>query len=273
MTLTENRLSEILTEKLETLRSELIASFARDLQHQVNGLTASLNTIKTTANFALNKAKACEERLTILEQAEVPDTSTIQSNSDAIKKLQNEHVVLNESVDRCNTLITEQEEIIDDLRNRSLRTTLVFKGIEEPENEKTWADTEKNLVDMLHKVDPNIPVQVIYPCQYTRVAKFFSWKDSEKVKHLFTTKNAKDPSFKVYCCAKYGPLTTARRNLAMAERRKLITNGEAAKAFVAYPAKLMVAANRRDKTYRVAADFSKHVMKKVKIQSEGKVDG
>ena len=69
-------------------------------------------------------------------------------------------------------------------------------------------------------------------------------------------KNVKDRKFKVYCEQKYGPKTTARRNIAMRERRSLLYKKEIAKSYVAYPAKLMVAKNKKDNKYYLHADFS-----------------
>ena len=289
MTLTESRLTEILTEHLDSLRNELIVSFARDLKHEVNGITAVLNTIKTTANFALNKAKACEERITKLEEVVVPDVSAIveqlSSSETDVETLKQDHAALKAAIDKCGSLISIQDEIIDDLRNRSMRSTLIFKGIEESAEEKSWEDTEQILYKKLREADPQFPDFAIERCHrgHTKknsqgprdiICRFLNWKISEKVKQVFTIKNNRDRSFKVYAGQKYGPLTTARRNLAMVERKRLLANGEAAKAYVAYPAKLMVAVSKKDSKYHVATDFSMHrVNLSGKVQSIQSADG
>jgi hypothetical protein len=73
-------------------------------------------------------------------------------------------------------------------------------------------------------------------------------------------------SFKIYCNQKYGPLTTARRNMAMMERRKIISEGVAAKAYVAFPTKLMIAKNKKDKKYSLHKDFSNSKIASVDTQ-------
>ena len=55
---------------------------------------------------------------------------------------------------------------------------------------------------------------------------------------------------------KYGPKTTRRRNMALAERRKLKENGTITSAYVKYPAVLVGKKSRSDE-YKVIKDFSK----------------
>ena len=57
MSLTEEQLTKILKKELDSLKAELISDFAKDLRKEVNSITATLNSIKSSANTALNKAK------------------------------------------------------------------------------------------------------------------------------------------------------------------------------------------------------------------------
>ena len=60
----------------------------------------------------------------------------------------------------------------------------------------------------------------------------------------------------VFIDQKYGPDTEYRRNKAMECRRRLIEDGTAVKAYVAYPAKLMVKQSATEKHYTMYEDFS-----------------
>ena len=158
MALTEKRLTEILDSKLEALRVDLIASFAKDLLKDVNKLNASLTTIRNTAGNALKKAKSVETRIEALEAADPPNISELKERVDAleavevtdmshtkesidahsvdISDIKRDCAVLKAHVESCTRLINEQDEVIEDLRNRQMRNTLVIKGIPECANEK-----------------------------------------------------------------------------------------------------------------------------------------
>lgn len=204
-------------------------------------------------------------RIGVLEAAELPDIASLNKQSDDIESLKSDCSSLKEMVTKCNQLLIEQDEQIEDLRNRSMRSTLIFKGVAVGKNEKTWSDTECELLKTIKKADKQIGDDIIERCHRGPVrkeqdpeivCKFYSWKDAERVKQSFIEKNIKDKKFNVFCKQKYGPLTTARRNMAMLERKRLMNEGIAAKAYVAYPAKLMIAQSKRDKKYTMHTNFS-----------------
>ena len=292
MTLTEDRLSEILDKKLEDFRKDLISSFAKDLLKEVNGLKSTINTVKTSANNALSKAKSFEGRIKALEEAEPSDVeelvsrisllenadpcnlkeieSSVEHNATEIQSIKDDLAVMKATVEKCNVTMEVQEEKIEEMKNRQMRNTLVFKGIAESENEQTWDDVEYNLLKTIRKVIKDFPDDLIERCHrgYQKlyspsgsrdiIARFFSWKDAEDVKRAFARKNSKDRNFGVYANQKYGPRTTARRNLAMVKRKELIASGDVAKAYVNYPAKLMVAKNMKDTEFKLHKNYSSH---------------
>ena len=290
MSITEEKLSQILDKKLADLKTDLIATFHKDLLKEVNGLKSIVNNVKTTATNALAKVKSCEQRLKTLEDADPTDVSefenrlsalenaepydltqvqsSIADNSSVIQSVKDDLESLRSAVDINNRALLIQEEYIEDLRNRQMRSTLVFKGIDESVDEHTWDDTEETLLRTIRTVAEDFPDDAIERCHRGHkklygasgsrdiIARFYSWKDAESVKQLFSRKNSKDRSFKTYVSQKYGPLTTARRNLALQTRKELISSGEVAKAYLAYPAKLMVAKNKRDTEFKLHTDFS-----------------
>ena len=80
-----------------------------------------------------------------------------------------------------------------------MRTKLIFKGIGETSDKKTWGDTTKELLKTLREVDSEYSHHVIEPCHLCHakkksreargvIAKSFSWKYSDISKHAFTVK-------------------------------------------------------------------------------------
>ena len=136
-----------------------------------------------------------------------------------------------------------------------MRKTLVFKNIPESDDEKKngWEGTEDALVHKIMEVDDkdreeDFYYQLLERCHRGApnrnnkprdiICQFYSWKDSQEILQAFAKKNVQDRSFKIYCNQKYGPKTSAHRNLAMIERKRLLGTGDIAKGYVAYPAKL-----------------------------------
>ena len=153
-----------------------------------------------------------------------------------------------------------------------MRNTLIFKGIDEIDSE-SWEDTAElvaekissasegelsfddalNSIERAHRTGNNTDAKKDHR---DITAALYDWQTSENIKNFFMQKNVKDRKFKVYCEQKHGPMTTTRRNIAMREPRSLLDKKEIAKAYVAYPAKLMVAMNKKDKKYYLHNDFS-----------------
>ena len=166
------------------------------------------------------------------------------------------------------------EEHVEDRTNRQLRKTLVFHNIPEIESE-TWEQTEKlvaeaiaNVCDIkieeardnlerVHRSAPNPRYKGSAPRKI--FAAGYDWKFSEKCKAEFKTQNILQTN-KIICEQMYGPLTRARRDLAMKERKLLKTNKKVISAYVDFPAKLM-AKTKKDGKYELLKDFSKAAVK------------
>ena len=158
------------------------------------------------------------------------------------------------------------EERIEERTNRQMRQTLVFRGIDEQNSEKTWADTDRLLSEKLGdalQIDASSMVNRCHrtgnPEYYAGVgrarpiaAAMHSWKDCERIIEHFR----KDGS-SIYVDYKYGPMTTKRRNLALKPRRELRQKNELQQAYISYPAKLMGKRVGEHK-YTLIQDFSKH---------------
>jgi len=142
---------------------------------------------------------------------------------------------------------------------------------------ETWEETAKLLADCMaekfnispaeaesmfekcHRSNPNPRYKGDAPRPI--FAAFCNWKDSERTKREFrdSNMNQRDGNNRrqVIVENKYGPRTTVRRNMALAERKKLKQEGRLISAFVAFPAKLMIKESHApDAKYRLFKDFS-----------------
>ena len=77
------------------------------------------------------------------------------NNSDEIKKLKFEMEEQSEKVSKQFETISELESEIEELKNRSLRKTLIFKNIRYQQAEESfWSDTKSLLIDQISRVLP-----------------------------------------------------------------------------------------------------------------------
>ena len=163
----------------------------------------------------------------------------------------------------------EIEERIESRTNRQLRQTMVFRNI--PENkdvEKSWDDTTSIIAEKIADLC-DVTVEeaegMINRChrggkpeqngaskqKYRPIhANFFSWKDCENI-----ISKARSPDAHLNVDYKYGPLTTERRNLALAKRKELKREGKLTTAFLKFPAVLM-GKGPGDTKYREIENFS-----------------
>ena len=162
------------------------------------------------------------------------------------------------------------EETIESRTNRQCRKSLVFKGIPEQANE-TWESTEnllakeisscrqislsdaRDLLERVHRGHPSNDATDNRPRPI--FAALYDWKECELTKEAFRKRNINDGG-SIYCEQKFGPLTTARRNLAMKLRKRLMQEGSISRGFVRFPEQLMVRTEAGSR-YRLQEDFSK----------------
>ena len=151
---------------------------------------------------------------------------------------------------------------LEDQTNRNCRQTLIIRGIREKPNE-TWKDTKQLLAETLATVckldKKKLPTQIMRAHRGPAVkfddkkhgvrdihALFFDWNVCQEVLSGMI-KNGKGKG--IYVEQRYGPDTTARRNMAKMERRNLIDSETITNGFVDYPAKLMVKYREDEEKY------------------------
>ena len=260
--LTEEKLRTILSDALKDQKNAIIKEFKNELKT----LSDKVDKVKKTADDALALAKQNEANIATIN-------ASIKTLTDNHNTLAGEHKTLQATSTAKDEVIRNLEHKLEDSTNRHLRKTLVIKGVKELDNE-TWEMTESVLAKTISKAtdgetDESDAARMIERAHRSRpnrqkkghrdiFVKMYDWKDCEYLKQMFAKKNIKDKSFKTYCEQKYGPLTTARRNEALKARKTLKAEGEGARGFIAFPAKLMVKlpGDSRESKYRLHKDFS-----------------
>ena len=244
---------------LDTLKEELI-TLIKPLTDNFAAFTSKFEQLEDTAIKALKLAE--------------DNANDILTLKDYVDELQKQNAELQE---RNKTLIEDRVKIVErnveDRTNRSLRKTLVIKGIPQVQNE-TWSQSEellagfiaehvegydieraKGSIERAHRSPPtNNPAKKDKLDIY---AAFYDWKDTEFIKLQIIKANRADPTLKTYCEQKYGALTTERRGKALELRKTLIAQKKCTSAYVAFPAKLMIKTTMDKKEkYHVHKDFS-----------------
>lgn len=238
----ENNLTGMFKSELSSVKSEVLK-----LQHENDQLR----------NENANLKKLCE----------ITSKTTDSMN----EKLTNFHTKLAAMEEAHH----KQVEYAEDRVNRQLRKTLVFKGAHEQENE-SWDATDELLAQKIADVCDGTSleeardmfershrgkVSTRYQGDGPRpiYAAFLSWRDSEFVKEEFRKHNIRQGSGGgVTCDQKYGPRTTARRNMALKERKRLKSEGKIFNGYIKFPAILMVKDSRAPEAkYKACRDFSK----------------
>ena len=144
-------------------------------------------------------------RQTIAEDAK----TNASNNSDQIETF-DEKFEMKEQSDKISKqfeTISELEKEIEELKNRSLRKTLIFKNIKyQQANESSWSDTKSVLIDQVSRVLPETCKEEISKIIERAhsvhskgtssngsppylVVKMVNWEFSEKVKSAFIQEN------------------------------------------------------------------------------------
>ena len=255
-----------------------------------NRLKASLQTVENNMKTHFDDKN---QTLTDKVDADTKETAKIlqiaQSNKENLEKvtfdLANTSDSLQEQTERIDELqkyvdvqaihINTLRQRLENQTNRNSRKSVIIRGIPEMEEEKTWDDTRKVVCETLVAVlgQDNADWEVDWEVISNKIervhrgrplkegsrgprvvhALFYDWNDSEKLK-LDILKLGRNNQ-NIFVEQKYGPDTDYRRNKAKERRKQLIEEGTIAKAYIKYPAKLMVK-RPGDRSYSMLEDFS-----------------
>ena len=190
-------------------------------------------------------------------------------NSDEIEGLKFQISDQNEQISKQNKTISKLE-----LKNRSLRKTLIFKNIKHQVNENSWSNTKKVLIDEISKVlteaykeEIATNIERAHRVQNNSetsgkrsnntppylVAKIANWEFSKRIKSAFIVKNQNGNS-RVFVSQMYSKSLTLRRNQALKHRYELKEGDPSIQGYVRYPATLMIK-RAGERKYRVEKEY------------------
>jgi len=222
----------------------------KDMEDNSNETTTNNDLAILITNLTL-KIDRLEKSLTEKvdhNTQEIADTKlSVSTNTSRLDSLE-------ELVAKHTDSITDLSTNLDDLQNRSLRKTLIFKNIAKSNDEVSWTDTKNVLTKIIHDLQPEVLREKIYK-QIERAhrgkaskeydgppfiyALFTNWCFSEQVKELFQTESMNNNST-IYVSQMFSKSVTARRAKAFEHRRELRKATPTVKSHVKFPAVLMV---------------------------------
>ena len=210
-----------------------------------NSTNDSLGEIKALLNEKFdessNKLVSIEEKFDItareiyikmeqIEKKAEEAKANASNNSDKIESLKFEMKEQSDKISKQFGTISKLESEIEELKNRSLRKTLIFKNIKyQQASENSWSDTKSVLTDQISRVLPETTKEEIsnnierahrVDSKGTSpngsppylVKKMVNWEFSEKVKSAFIQENQNGRS-QVFVSQMYSKSTEAKLQL------------------------------------------------------------
>ena len=232
----------LIKNKLASLE-DYIEAVKNKITEQYKEVIGLIRNIDKTAKSALDLAMS--------------NSALIAENTEKISSHEFEYQTLLERLESLETENKVIKEELEDLKNRSMRKTLIFRNIQQDQRRESWDQTKIILANEIKKKMENIDHGVIikkieraHRAKENRhernlpvIAKFNDWNFSEEVKTSFI-KAAKDGNERtsIFVLQMYLPALTTRRNVAMKKRKELREGDQGIRAYVRYPAVLMVKA-------------------------------
>ena len=203
------------------------------------------------------------------------------NKSDEIESLKFEMKEQSDNISKQFETISELESEIEELKNRSLRKTLIFKSIKyQQTNESSWSDTKSVLIDQISIILPEtIKEEISKNIETARrvhskgtssnrsppylVVKMVNWEFSEKAKSVFIQENQNGRS-QVFVSQMYSKSLTLRRNQALKHRHEMKEEDPSIQGCIRYPATLMIK-RPGEKKYKIEKEFSLHFVLAVRF--------
>ena len=230
---------ELIKDLLNAKFSELgtrLTSLEEKLDNVTKDIHLKLNAVETTAKEASTYA---------------------QENREETEGLKFRLAELNETVSNQAITIHQLDIQVEDLKNRSLRKTLVFRNIKKQQSEKTWDDTKMVLANEISKhIQDFSKEEIIKNIERAHrvtttnrnpsatappflVAKITNWDMSEKIKSAIIKANQEGKSA-VFVSQMYSKSLTERRNAALKYRADLKEQDPSIRGYVKFPVTLMI---------------------------------
>ena len=201
-------------------------------------------------NEKLSGLAVVEERMDDLE-------TYVSKNSDDISEIRANIAALWAENGNLRKALDEKASVADVAKctDTTLRNTMTICGVAKNGSEKHWDHTKKALADALAKLTPDVAkntafwyrkierahrgkqVQGKIPVIYV---KFKSWVEFDYLNNLFKGENVVENPDNLEIYEMFHPHTSERRKQAVNHRSEIRKKDKKIKAYVKYPAKLMV---------------------------------
>ena len=204
----------------------------------------------------INMVKDIEKKANSVLSLATSNSKVIAENTERISSQQFDYQSLVEKIEMLETKNKELTDELEESKNRSMRKTLVFKNIRQPQQRESWDQTKQILTNEILNVMPELDKDFVtskierahrvkrnnYGSILPVIAKFSDWTFSEQVKFSFIKAAAKDKKDEtlIIVSQMYSAALTTHRNNAMIKRKELRKDDHRIQAYVKYLAVLMV---------------------------------
>ena len=254
-------------------KEQQAATSSNSLQKIKDLLNASeLGTRLTLEEKLDNVTKDIHLKLNAVETTAQEARRYARENREDIEGLKFRLTELNETFSKQAITIHQLDIEVEDLKNRSLRKTLVFRNIKKQQSENTWDDIKmvpaneisKNMQDFskeeiiknierAHRVTTANRNPSATSAPPFLVAKITNWDMAEKIKSAIIKANQEGKSA-VFVSQMYSKSLTERRNAALKYRADLKEQGTSVEGYVKFPATIMIKRNGERK-YSLKKEF------------------
>ena len=227
-------------DRFDSLEARIV-SVEDEINKHLEQFIDMIKDIEQKANSALSLATS--------------NSKVIAENTERISSQQFDYQSLVERIEALETKNKELTDELEDSKNRSMRKTLVFRNIRQPQQRESWDQTKQTLANEILNVMPELDKDYIiskierahrakgnnYGTILPVIAKFSDWTFSEQVKSSFirAAKDKKDET-PIIVSQMYSAALTKRCNNAMIKQKELRKDDHRIQAYVKYPAVLMV---------------------------------
>ena len=245
-----------LKEVIEQTNDKLTALDER-IRHNHEELITKIEKVEQVAKQALITAEKNEARLYELEEANEKQKKETEKELKSLKES-----IMNEiNIPRLEAQLKATLIEIEDLRNRSMRSTLIFKNIKE-EHKETWEDTTRILTNYIvdelgleythdeidfqlsrsHRGTPDAEGDTNETSTNHRgprpiYAQFVNWRIAEEIRSKVIYMHSRKQS-KVVVNQMFSKELTKRRNTALSKRKELLQETPNLQIRLDYPAVL-----------------------------------
>ena len=183
-------LSKLIKDKFASLEAHIVS-----VEDQINKHDEQL----------IDMIKDIEQKANSARSLATSSSKAIAENTERISSQQFDYQSLVERIEALETKNKELTDELEDSKNRSMRKTLVFRNIRQPQQRESWDQTKQTLANEILNVMPELDKDFIIS-KIERVhrakgnnygtilpvnAKFSDWTFSEQIKFSFI-KAAKD---------------------------------------------------------------------------------